>query len=508
MLRLAPSVSSSSRSHWLAALMAMVMAVAAPASPARAEQNRPAPDKPGPAPRQPPEQPVPAPRRPAPEQPGPAPGPRVEPQRARPDRSQTLLDKADAITAQVSKLRGLARKRPIQRGVMQKHEIEQRLLARIDEEYTPEELATEELAMKRLGLIPAGIDYKKLVVDLLTDQIAGFYDPIEGELYIAGWQDMGMGAAGDDMVMSHEITHALQDQHFDLRSFMKPDKQNGDGSVARQALVEGDGTALMIEHMLAGIKQPPPWDQPGILDMMAPLMSTGMADGKLAEVPLVLRESLIFPYLAGLTFVVHFRKSHPWARIDEIYRKPPLSTEHILHPDKYDVYEKPVRVTPVELPSLPGHRLAYHDVTGELGLSLFLLQHTVPEAKRTNPPKALRKKTSQAGAGWGGDRLAIYTPPDHDGSLRGVVAVVYSVWDQPADAVEYFDVLSDAMPAIAGGAPAVRAGDDDVAHADAAGAMYLAQRKDNAVVLVIGVPRERADAVLADVWKRWRVQRR
>jgi hypothetical protein len=482
--------------HRLAALMALAMVLAVPADPAHAEQQRPAPEQPAAAP-------PPA----APEQPAAVPQPRGEQQRARPDRNQALLDKADAIADQVSKLRGLARKRPIQRGVMQKDEIEQRLLARIDEEYTPEELAAEELAMKRLGLIPADIDYKKLVVDLLTDQIAGFYDPIAGELYIAGWQDMGMGATGDDMVMSHEITHALQDQHFDLRSFMKPDKQNGDGAVARQALVEGDGTALMIEHMLAGLKQPPPWHQPGILDMMRPLMSTGMAEGKLAEVPLVLRESLIFPYLAGLTFVVHFRKSHPWARVDQIYRKPPLSTEHILHPDKYEAYEKPMRITPVELPSLPGHRLAYQDVAGELGLSLFLLQHLVPEAKRTNPPKALREKTSQAGAGWGGDRLAIYTPPDHDGSLRGVVAVVYSVWDEPADALEYFDVLSDAMPAIAGGPP-VRAGDVVVAHVDAAGAMYLAQRKANAVVLVIGVSGERADAVLADVWKRWRVQRK
>ncbi|HWN69372.1 MAG TPA: hypothetical protein VNM90_17145 [Haliangium sp.] len=472
------------------------MALALPTGRAHAQQKSPPPAQPG------------ATQKPAAEPPDAAQKPRLKQQRAQPDRNQTLLDKADVITDQVSVLRGLARKRPIQRGVMQKHEIEQRLLSRIDEEYTPEELAAEELAMKRLGLIPAAIDYKKLVIDLLTDQIAGFYDPIAGELYIAGWQDMGMGETGDDMVMSHEITHALQDQHFDLRAFMKPDKQNGDGSVARQALVEGDGTALMMEHTLAKLKQPPPWDQPGILDMMTPLMSGGTAEGKLAEAPLVLRESLIFPYLAGLTFVIHFRKSHPWTRVDEIYRKPPLSTEHILHPEKYDAYEKPVRVTPVALPSLPGHRLAYHDVSGELGLSLFLLQHIVPEAKRTKPPKALRKKTSQAGAGWGGDRLAIYTPPDHDGSLRGVVGVVYSVWDEPADAVEYFDVLSDAMPGIAGGAPAVRTGDDEVAHADAAGAMYLAQRKDNAVVLIIGASRERADAVLADVWKRWRVQRK
>ena len=503
MPRLAPSASyrcpglARVNIHRLVALMALVMALALPAGPVHAEQKRPVPEQPGA--RKPRAKPGAAPKRPAPERPS-QPG-------ARPDRNQALLDKADAIADQVSRLRGLARKRPVQRGVMQKHEIEQRLLARIDEEYSPEELAAEELAMKRLGLIPADVDYKQLVIDLLADQIAGFYDPIAGELYIAGWQDLGMGAAGDDMVMSHEITHALQDQHFNLRAFMKPDKRNGDASVARQALVEGDGTAVMIEHMLAAAKQPPPWHQPGILELLSPLMSTGMADGALARVPLVLRESLVFPYLAGLEFVIHFRKSHPWARIDQIYRKPPLSTEHILHPDKYEDYEQPVRITPAALPSLPGHRLAYHDVTGELGLSLFLLHHLVPEHKRTNPPRALRDKTSQAGAGWGGDRLAIYTPPDHDGSLRGVVAVIYSVWDQPADALEYFDVLSDAMPEIAGGPP-VRAGDDHLGHIDAAGAMYLAQRKGSAVVLVIGVAENRADAVLTEVWKRWRVQRK
>ncbi len=431
-----------------------------------------------------------------------------QPVAPKPDRQQALLEKADAITDEVVKLRGLARKRPIKRGVMQKQEIEKRLLERVDDEYSPDEIAAEELAMKRLGLIPATVDYKKLVIDLLTDQIAGFYDPIEGQLYIAGWQDAGMGPAGDDMVMSHEITHALQDQHFDLRAFMKPDRQNGDASVGRQALVEGDGTALMLEYVLSRVGMGPPWHQPDILDMMGPQMTAGMATGKFAEAPLVLRESLIFPYIGGLRFVAHFRKNHPWKRIDEIYRKPPLSTEQILHPAKYESYERPVRITATELPSLPGHRLAYQEVNGELGLAIFLRQHAVAGTKAKDPDEALRKKTDQAAAGWGGDRIAIYTPPGHDGTLRGVVGIAYITWDQPADAIEFFDVLSDVMPAISGNGKAVQTGDDDVAYADAAGVTYLAQRKDDAVVMILGASKEQAPAVLADVWKRWRVQRK
>jgi hypothetical protein len=483
-------------------ITALLLALVALADPVAQAQQKPAPAQPAPA-------------QPAPAQPAPAQQPDARqqaksqpPAGPRPDRYQALLEKADAIARDVVKLRGLPLKHPIKRGVMQKQEIEKRLLERIDDEYSPEELAAEELAMKRLGLIPAAVDYKKLVIDLLTDQIAGFYDPLEGQLYIAGWQDGGLGPAGDDMVMSHEITHALQDQHFDLRAFMKPDRQNGDASVGRQALVEGDGTALMMEYVLSRIGMGPPWHQPDVLDMMGPQMTAGMATGKLGEAPLVLRESLLFPYLGGLRFVAYFRKSHAWARIDEIYRKPPLSTEQVLHPEKYESYERPVRITATDLPSLRGHRLAYQEVNGELGLAIFLRQHALSGSKARDADEALRKKTDQAAAGWGGDRLAIYTPPGHDGTLRGVVGVSYIVWDQPADALEFFDVLSDVMPAISGNGEAVQITDDDVVYTDAAGVTYLAQRKGDAVVLIVGASKEQAPAVLADVWKRWRVQRK
>lgn len=437
-------------------------------------------------------------------------------QAARPDRHQALLAKADAIAAEVAQIRGLAQKRPIKRGVMQKHEIEKRLLERIDDEYSPEELAAEELAMKRMGLIPRDLDYKQLVIDLLTDQIAGFYDPIERHLYIAGWQQSGFGAAGDDMVLAHEILHALQDQHFDLRAFMKPDKHNGDASVARQALVEGDGTALMLEHMLSRMSLPLPWHQPDLIDMMGPQMSAAMAGGELAKAPLVLRESLVFPYLGGLAFIAHFRKNHPWRRIDAIYRKPPLSTEHILHPEAYERYERPVRIKVASLPVLRGHDVTYRDVLGEMGLTLFLRQHIIEGGARAGARKgldddtraALRQKSEQAAAGWGGDRLAVYTSPGHDGGVRGAIAVLYTTWDETADALEFFDALSDAMPSLAGGGTAVRAEGDQMAYRDSAGDMYLAERKRDAVVVVVGASQAQAPAVLQQVWKRWRVQRR
>lgn len=437
-----------------------------------------------------------------------------------------LLHKADTIAAKVAKLRGLAQKRPIQRGVMQKDGIRARLVERIGDEYTNDEIAAEALALKRFRMLPETMDYKQVVIELLTDQIAGFYDPIERQLYIAGWQQGGFGAMGDDMIMAHEIDHALQDQHFDLRAFIKPIKKNGDASVARQALIEGDGTALMVEYMLNDMGvQFSPWQNDAVLDMLRPQMTASMATGKLAEAPLILRESLIFPYLGGLEFIAHFRRRHPWKRIDAMYRKPPLSTEHILHPDKYEDYERPVRIAVAPVAALAGFELVYENVHGEAGMDVLLRQHMIEAAKpapgagkaRRNPDhapgrdpaktdEAIRHKIEQAAAGWGGDRMAVFAPAGHGGGVAGTVGISYSVWDQPADAIEFFDLLSDAMPSLSGGSRSA-ASDSRIEYRDPAGAVYLAERKGNAVVMVLGALPAQAPALLGQVWKRWRVQR-
>src|SRR5262245_16802136 len=181
--------------------------------------------------------------------------PAARPQPAPPpppaDAQKDLLAKADAIAVKVSAARGLKVKRKIERGVMGKDQIRTRILARVDQEYSPAELAAEELAMKRMGMLPADADYKKIVIDLLTDQIAGFYDPWERRLYIANWNTTGIEMM-DDAVMAHEIDHALQDQHFNLRTFMTAEAKNADATSARQALVEGDGMALMLEYVIGG----------------------------------------------------------------------------------------------------------------------------------------------------------------------------------------------------------------------------------------------------------------
>ncbi len=423
-------------------------------------------------------------------------------------RRQQVLDQVDTVATEVAKLRGLAQKRPIKRGVMTKDAIEKRLLTRLDEEYSADELAAEDLTMKRLGLLDPEVNYKDLVIGLLTDQIAGFYDPVERHLYIADEQVGGVPGA-EGMLLAHEIDHALQDQHFDLRVFMKPNKTDNDESVARQALVEGDGTALMIEYLLAQMNLPPPWHEPELGKMLGPQLSSAMGGGELAKAPMFLRESLIFPYLGGLQFVAHFRKTHAWDRVDAMYRKPPLSTEHILHPEKYQSYERPDLIAATPIPALRGHKRVYNNVNGELGMALLLSQHLF-EPRRGDPPDsypAMQVKIDEAVAGWGGDRLAVYAPAGHQGGLNGVVGISYSVWDQPADAIEFFERLAEAMPEISLG-DAIATTDSRISYRDERGYVHTIERRKDAVVMVLGADAKQSDAIRTQVWKRWRVTRR
>ena len=412
-----------------------------------------------------------------------------------------VMKRADSIAKKVSKLRGLKRKKPINRGVMDKQQIRKRLIERVDQEFTPAELQAEELALKRLRMLAVDADYKQLVIDLMTEQIAGFYDPIDQKLYIAKEQQTGKGGF-NDILMAHEIDHALQDQHFDLQRFMKPSKGESDSVVARQALVEGDGTALMFEFMMSKMGMDMPWADSRTTDAMIDKMSASMTSGKGKKIPLVLREGMIFPYMAGLGFVAHFRQHHPWKRVDAMYKKPPLSTEHILHPEKYLRYERPDTVTIGKVAALSEHQLIHENVNGEFGLSLILRQHAPGRGQ------ALRTKAARATRGWGGDRLGLYTPTDHNGGLDGTVAILYTVWDGPADAIEFFEMLSDSMGSLSGSATEVASSDQRVEYRNAQGQAFLAERKDDRVVIALGVRAEMATAILQDVWKKWKVRRR
>jgi hypothetical protein len=248
----------------------------------------------------------------------------------------------------------------------------------------------------------------------LTEQVAGYYEPKTQEFYLADWIDLD----GQQPVMAHELTHALQDQHFDLRRFSKWPKGDSDAELAAHALIEGDATLVMTFYVMRDLKR--------VAAMMKSVNASGASSEKIEGAPRAIRESLLFPYKQGMDFTSQLYRRGGWTLISEAYKSLPQSSEQILHPEKYFAREAPVKVDVPELSELLGKnwkRLDY-DVSGEWGYFQVLDEYLRSE-----------KESQKASAGWGGDRFALYENP----ATRQVLLAQLTVWDTEQDASEFFD---------------------------------------------------------------------
>jgi hypothetical protein len=396
------------------------------------------------------------------------------------DDRAALMAAADDLLRQVSALRGLRVKAPVARGVLSRDEIGVKLRARLDEEYTPAEIDAEARVLRRLGLLPAGVDYAKLLLDLLMDQVAGFYDPHARRLYIADWLPMEMQRPA----LAHELAHALQDQHFNLGAYMKPLRDDGDRQLARAALVEGEGTALMLEFQAQSMRLP--IDQ--LPDLIAQLGDTLLRGGGMGQsatfdaAPTFLRETLLFPYFDGLRFVMSLRRGKTWKRIDEVWKSPPESTEQILHPDRYLAKDEPVKIAARAVAALAPRKEIRRDVLGELTLRI-LFRSRLPE------PQA-----DAAAAGWGGDRLVAYAADD----AAQPVVIDLSVWDTEPDADEAAAAFRRLFAKITGG----NAPEGPVARfLDPNGEVWRVERHGREVLCLFGAPAANDAAIADEAWK-------
>lgn len=306
-----------------------------------------------------------------------------------------LLAMADQLAARMSTLRGLPLLRPVQKGVMSRDQILARILARQREEYPPGEIELEGEALKRLGLIPESMAYERTMLDLLGEQVMGFYDPDEQTLYLADW----VPVAAQAVTTAHEITHALQDQSHHIGRFLHHVEGNGDAQLAAMAVVEGDATVAMIDFT-ASVAGRRAWDVPHLADAIQEQQLAGPEQQRLLAAPRAMRDTLLFPYLSGLAFCAR-RIAGPgrMAEIDPFLDHPPTSTEQVLHPEKLDAHEAPI-VVPATVPAALASEfaLAYHDTMGEFGAREFFL--TVLDEPRARA----------AAQGWGGDQAVLLVP--------------------------------------------------------------------------------------------------
>jgi hypothetical protein len=298
---------------------------------------------------------------------------------------------ADEVLSQMSQITGLAQRSPVKKTLRSRDEIRAYVVREMNEDKEPAERYKSARAAEALGLLPVGFDLDNFMVDLLTEQIAGLYDPKAQEFYIADWIPI------DDqrMVMAHELTHALQDQHYKIEAWVKAARPNDDAELARESVLEGSAMAAMVDYLLLdkglSLKNIPSFD---------PGMMLGDLDDSphMQAAPPFIRDSLIFPYLQGLTFSAALLKPNGWPSMDRVFTHPPVSTQQIMHPALYKTNKVPesLQLPPLDALLGPDYAKLEDNVLGEFGWKEVLRQF-LDEARAT-----------PLSAAWEGDRYEVY----------------------------------------------------------------------------------------------------
>jgi hypothetical protein len=326
-----------------------------------------------------------------------------------------------AILRETSAVRGLKVLRPVPTAALSRPQIEAMLTREINSQTTARQIRGSELMLRTLSMVPQNFELRPFYLKLLSEQVAGYYDPKARAFFTASWVD----ARAQKLVMLHELTHALQDQHFNLARFQNWPRGDSDAQLAASALVEGDAMQAMVVYL-----QKRPLEAVGLLGVTVQAGISGTE--QINSAPRSLRESLTFPYERGVQWVGQLYQRGGWAQVNRAFTQLPLSTEHILHIDSYLKREKPVIVRVPEIAPLLGTGWSRidDDVNGEWGNYLIL-------------DEFLKNDTlsRRAAAGWGGDRYAVYEGP------KGAACVVMlTTWDSKQDATEFLMPTCSAQP--------------------------------------------------------------
>ena len=287
------------------------------------------------------------------------------------------------------------------------------VIHKLDHDLPPAELADAQAAYRRFGLLPDSIDLRRTLIDLLTEQIAGYYDPDSNALYIPADIDPTQAR----LVVSHELVHALQGQYVDLDSLIQQPRHN-DRRSAAQAVLEGQATLAQILVLMPEQKVE---SLPNFWSLRAALGKQQEQMRIFGHAPLWLRESLIFPYLGGAEFVRWFARAHPGK--EPFGALMPTSTEQILHPDRYDAGDRPAELAFV---APAPDTVRYEDDLGEFETRLLLQQFLGDEHLAT-----------ALATGWDGDRYQVLGP-------AAEALVWYTLWDTAVAADRFAKGLKQA----------------------------------------------------------------
>jgi hypothetical protein len=333
--------------------------------------------------------------------------------------AQELLSQADAVLQQMSQITGLPIKGSLNKQVVSRPEVEKYVTDNLHEEMTPAQIHAQEALVRALGLVPRNFNLEKFTVSLLTEQAAGFYDPKRKTMFIADWVPPEM----QGMTLSHELTHALQDQNWDLENYMHAVRDDDDATAARQAVVEGYATAAMMQQATGGADL-------GQIPSLAPLLGvlTSMqleGSPELSNAPYFFRMQMLFPYVQGIGFIQAGLHLGGWKDLNTLLQDPPENTKEIFEPETYFNHRQ---FPKVELPRPPalegtaGLRFLTGNAMGELGYYALIGQLISEEEAKS------------LSTGWLADRYLLYERSSGD----EYVLVGRVRWSTPAQAQQFF----------------------------------------------------------------------
>lgn len=335
-----------------------------------------------------------------------------------------VLAALEEIEEQVIAIRGLPAADIGPAEIISRAQLGVELQELFDEQYPPEERERDNVTLRALGLLGPDEDIADLQLELLGDQVLGFYDDIEKRMVVVS--DAGLDTEAK-ITYAHEYTHALQDAAFGLDSLATDEPGQDDRGLARTALIEGDATVTMVAWMLRHLSQQEIIEYFGDAEVPD---TTGIPDWMVAQ--------LAFPYDAGLNWTTILAGGDPtqpdFTEIDAAYDDPPDSTEQVIDIDKWEPREVPDEVEALDLAAALGSEWEEVDATpvGQATISIMLEHFGVA----SNEARA-------AADGWGGDRVVVAEGPD------GEFAVAWTLtWDAASDATEFVDAYESVVGAL------------------------------------------------------------
>ncbi len=325
---------------------------------------------------------------------------------------------------QIAAVRGVGADTVIPAALLPSNAVETTLKSILDIQQRQPELANQARALALLDLVRPGFDLTRYAVNRFADNAGGFYVPWQNAIFVAGTEFGGV----EGIAYAHQMAHALLERRFDLEQLgLYPACTHGDEQCqVLQALIEGDtalATDRWLEQSASNLYK----------DALPQYQALPAAINDPAAPPFVVRD-VAFRSEQGRAFVDTLYQRGGWSAVNNAYEDLPVSTEQILHPQKYVEDEQPIEVTAVPVPKAfgGGWQIIADETLGEWRTYL-LLSASVDEAAR------LSEETAQkAAAGWGGDHYRVY----YDQETDQAALVVQWVWDTPEDATEFQQAMS------------------------------------------------------------------